>query len=186
MSHLQWEFQFLKNISKLENEQLSKIVKNKSISLLKLLSWSKDLILIISIARKILSILYKKSCTIWMTSGSNIQKWSISLNIWNCSGIKTAKDIWRYIEPQDTWRIGRISRKQSRIPKEDFLIPKYKKSWTREKNHGNLWTRSKKESFQLLKQLNIIVIHAFKLKTYGRLFTNHSTQLNIGKLVFCC
>jgi len=51
--------------------------------------------------------------------------------------METAKDTWRCIEPQDAWRIGRISRKYSRTPKGNFLMPKYKKSQTRGKDYRN-------------------------------------------------
>ena len=37
-----------------------------------------------------------------MLAGVNIQNWPISLNIQKCSGMKTARGIWRYIENQDT------------------------------------------------------------------------------------
>ena len=43
-AHLQWIFWFLRNISKLENKWLSKIMKKKWGLLLKLLSLLKDLI----------------------------------------------------------------------------------------------------------------------------------------------
>ena len=55
-------------------------------------SWLKDLIQIILDTRKTLNDLYKSLHTIWMKSGSNTQKWSISLNIQNCGGIKSARE----------------------------------------------------------------------------------------------
>ena len=52
--------------------------------------------------------------------------------------MKTAENTWRCTEPQDAWKIGRISRKWSETPKENFLMPKYKKSQTKGKDYGNL------------------------------------------------
>jgi len=72
--HLQWKFWFLKNTSKPKNEKSSKIAKKKSSSLLMSSNWSKDLILITSVAEKILRTLHKNIHIAQMTSSSSIQK----------------------------------------------------------------------------------------------------------------
>ena len=85
------KFLILKEKIKPENIQSSKIAKEITILLLMSRTLSKILISFILTAKTILKILYNNLLTIWMSSGSNTQNWSILLSIWICGGMKSVR-----------------------------------------------------------------------------------------------
>ena len=73
--------------------------------------------------------------------------------------MKIVGDFSILTENLEALKIGNHSRVLSRLPKELFLIPKFRRSLTRTRDLGNSWTGLTSVNFQLWKLSNMTISH---------------------------
>ena len=118
-----------------------------------------------------------------ITLGKQIQNKSKLPNGPKAGGTRNITTPWTYIDYWEVGRIGKTSRIKSKPQKNLSSIIKFKKSWTKDKDHGNSWIGSTRRNYQQLKWSNTMISNVWISMACGVLFTLLSIWLTIVKWI---
>jgi len=112
---------------------------------------------------------------------SNI-KWAWGKNTSRSGGTRNIANLWTSIGRQESSRIERVSRKQSKTPRGLFSISRFKRLPTKVKDLGSSWAGSTNANYQPLKLLSTKTNHVLPSTVFRTLSTSHLILLFINKL----
>ena len=115
--------------------------------------------------------------------GAKTPSESILQNTPRSSGTRNVANLWTSIGRQESLRIGRVSRKQSKTPRGFFLISRFKRLPTKVENLGSSWAGSTNANYQLLKLLSMKTNCVLLLTVSGMLSTPCLIPLFINKSI---